>query len=63
LAAAVAWAGIHRVVLPNPNQKDLRELREFVRAEMEFVFAEKFDDGLEAAIPELAARLAEPKPA
>ena len=34
---AARRAGIRRVILPKENQKDLRELPEQVRAEMEFV--------------------------
>lgn len=46
-------AGMRRVILPKANEKDLRELPEHVRAEMEFVFAEHIDDVLTAATPEL----------
>jgi ATP-dependent Lon protease len=46
-------AGMRRVILPKANEKDLRELPEHVRAEMEFVFAEHIDDVLTAAMPEL----------
>ena len=55
---AARRAGITRVILPKGNQKDLRELPEHVRAEMEFVFAERIEEVLVAAIPELAERLA-----
>ncbi|MCU0874485.1 MAG: hypothetical protein MUE50_19290, partial [Pirellulaceae bacterium] len=47
-------AGMRRVILPKANEKDLRELPEHVRAEMEFVYAEHVDDVLAAAIPDLA---------
>jgi hypothetical protein len=40
------------------NEKDLRELPDDVRAEMEFVFVRNVKDVLAAAIPELAERLA-----
>jgi len=46
-------AGVRRVVLPKANEKDLRELPEHVREEMEFVFASHIDEVLNAAIPEL----------
>ena len=46
-------AGIRRVILPKANEKDLRELPDHVRAEMEFLFAEHVDDVLAAAIPDL----------
>ena len=37
---AARRAGMKRVILPKANQKDLREVPESVRKEMEFVFAE-----------------------
>ncbi|RPI12544.1 MAG: endopeptidase La, partial [Acidobacteriales bacterium] len=55
---AARRAGIRRVILPLPNRTDLREIPEQVRAEMEFVFAERIEDVLAAAIPALAERLA-----
>ncbi|MCG3160893.1 MAG: Lon protease 2 [Acidobacteria bacterium] len=60
---AARRAGIRRAILPKENQKDLRELPDNVRAEMEFVFAERVEEVLTAAIPDLAARLALPKAA
>jgi ATP-dependent Lon protease len=54
---AARRAGIRRVILPKENEKDLRELPENVRAEMEFVFAERIEEVLAAAIPDLASRL------
>jgi len=48
---------IRRVILPAGNEKDLRELPENVRAEMEFMFVERIEDVFAAAIPELAERL------
>ena len=48
---AARRAGIKRVILPKANQKDLRELPEPVRAEMEFIFAETIEDVLKAALP------------
>jgi ATP-dependent Lon protease len=50
-------AGIRRFILPSENKKDLRNLPERVRGEMEFIFAERMEDVLAAAIPELAERL------
>ena len=50
-------AGIRRVILPKANEKDLRELPESVRREMEFTLAERIENVLKAAIPELASRL------
>lgn len=54
---AARRAGIRRVILPADNEKDLRELPEHVRTEMEFVFAERIDEVLAAAVPELAERV------
>src|SRR6266567_854390 len=48
---AAQRAGINRVILPKANQKDLRELPDPVRAEMEFIFAETIEDVLKAALP------------
>ncbi len=55
---AARRAGIHRVVLPKANEKDLREVPEEARRDMEFVFAEEIHDVLAAALPALAERLA-----
>jgi ATP-dependent Lon protease len=38
------------VILPKENQKDLRDLPDPVRQEMEFIFAEKAADVLKAAL-------------
>jgi ATP-dependent Lon protease len=54
---AARRAGIKRVILPKDNEKDLTELPEEVRREMQIVFAERIEEVLAAAIPELAARL------
>lgn len=50
-------AGIRRVILPKDNERDLPELPDNVRTETEFIFAERIEDALGAAIPALAARL------
>ena len=55
---AARRAGIRRVILPASNEKDLRELPENIRAEMEFILVERIEDVFAAAIPDLAARLA-----
>ncbi len=52
-------AGIRRVVIPRANEKDLGELPESVRQDMEFTLAKRIEDVLATAIPELAPRLAE----
>jgi len=43
--------GLKRVILPRGNQKDLRDLPEEVRKEMEFVFADRVSDVLAAMLP------------
>ncbi|HUG93987.1 MAG TPA: endopeptidase La [Planctomycetaceae bacterium] len=54
---AARRAGLKRVILPRENEKDLPELPEHVRQEMQFVLAERLEDVLRAAIPGLAERL------
>jgi len=58
---AARRAGLHRVILPKDNEKDLRDLPEHVRQEMEFVWADRIEDALDAAIPALALQM-EPAP-
>jgi ATP-dependent Lon protease len=55
---AARRAGITRVVLPRANQKDLPDLPDEVRNSMEFVFADRIEEVLEATIPGIADRLA-----
>ncbi len=50
---AARRAGIKRVILPKQNEKDLAELTDEVRGEMEFHLAETIDDALVVAIPGL----------
>jgi ATP-dependent Lon protease len=54
---AARRAGIRTVILPRANQKDLREMPEHVRAEMTFIFADRVEDVLKVAIPELRERI------
>jgi len=54
---AARRAGIKRVVLPKANQKDIRDVPEEARNEMEFIFAERIEDVLRALIPQLTERL------
>jgi ATP-dependent Lon protease len=53
---AARRAGMRRVILPRENEKDLRDIPENVRNELEFIFADRIEDVLSAAIPELVAR-------
>ncbi|HML15483.1 MAG TPA: endopeptidase La [Bryobacteraceae bacterium] len=48
---AARRAGLKRVILPRGNQKDLRDLPDEVRKEMEFVFADRIEDVLAAMLP------------
>jgi ATP-dependent Lon protease len=54
---AARRAGVRRIVLPRGNEKDLRELPDKVRSEIEFVFAERIEDVLNAAIPKMSENL------
>jgi ATP-dependent Lon protease len=53
---AARRAGIRRVILPKDNESDLRDLPEEVGAAIEFVLAERIEEALTAALPELAQR-------
>ena len=46
-----------RVILPSANRKDLRDVPDVVRNEMEFFFVERIQEVLEQAIPEAADRV------
>lgn len=50
-------AGLSRIILPLDNQKDLEDLPDSVRADLEFVFVKRLEDVLSAAIPDLAPRV------
>ena len=54
---AARRAGIRTVILPRINEKDLRELPDHVREEMQFVFADRIEDVLKVAAPGLKDRL------
>src|SRR5580704_2482346 len=51
---AARRAGLKRVIVPRGNQKDLRDLPEEVRKEVEFVFADRVEDVLRVMLPSLA---------
>ena len=53
---AARRAGFRRVILPKANAKDLRRLPEGVLDEVEFVLAERFDEVILDAIPDLELR-------
>jgi hypothetical protein len=48
-------ADVYRMA--DANEKDLRELPDSIRRDMEFIPAERIEHVLKAAIPELASRL------
>ncbi len=50
---AARRAGIHRVVLPMGNKKDLRDLPAHVRQEMQFHFVERVEEVLQLVIPNI----------
>ncbi len=50
---AARRTGLRQVILPRGNEKDLDDLPDSVREEMEFTLAERIDDVLRTAIPEL----------
>ena len=61
---AARRAGLKRVILPQTNAKDLRDLPKNVQEEMEFHFADRIDEVFRQAIPGLVPELApEPAPA
>ena len=43
-------AGIRKVLLPARNRKDLEDVPESVREEIKFVFCERVDDAMRAAL-------------
>jgi len=53
---AARRAGIHRIVLPQANKKDLRELPDHVRQEMQFHFVERVEEVLSLVIPNINVR-------
>jgi ATP-dependent Lon protease len=54
---AARRAGMRQVILPKDNEQDLHDLPDSVREEMKFVFAERVEDVLAAALPSVARRL------
>lgn len=54
---AAQRAGLKHIILPSDNQKDLHEIPESIREDLEFVFAERIEQVLASAIPALAERL------
>lgn len=50
---AARRAGMKRIIMPKANTKDLRDIPDHVRNEMEFIFAENVGEVFAAAMPEL----------
>ena len=53
---AASRAGMRRIILPRENGKDLSDLPENVRQQLEVILADRIEDVLAAAVPELAER-------
>jgi len=53
---AARRSGIHRVILPIGNKKDLRDLPDHVRQEMQFHFVERVEEVLSLVIPGINVR-------
>ncbi len=51
---AARRAGIHRIIAPKGNQKDLQDFSEAVRKETEFLFVDRIEQVLAAAFPQAA---------
>jgi ATP-dependent Lon protease len=56
---AARRAGMKRVILPSANEKDLRDVPDSVRAELEFLFVERVEDVLADMIPALKSKLSD----
>jgi ATP-dependent Lon protease len=56
--AAAARAGLKRVMIPARNRKDLEDISEDARRQLEFVFLETIDDAVKAALEPVAAGIA-----
>jgi ATP-dependent Lon protease len=55
---AARRAGMKRVILPKANERDLRDVPESVRAELQFLFVDRVEEVLADMIPSLAPQLA-----
>jgi ATP-dependent Lon protease len=54
---AASRQGVKHVILPKDNEEDLKQLPEEVRQALTFTLAERIEDVLSAALPELGLRL------
>jgi ATP-dependent Lon protease len=58
---AAKRAGIRTVILPQKNAKDLEEIPEAIKKEMEFHFVQKMDEIIPLALRERNPRASAPK--
>ena len=55
---AARRTGIKRVILPRANENDTKEIPDYIRNEMTFIFADRVEDVLAEMLPALAAKFA-----
>lgn len=51
-ALAAKRMGIHKVIIPKRNEKDLEDIPKYVKKDMEFILVEKMDEVLKIALKE-----------
>jgi ATP-dependent Lon protease len=56
-------AGVKKVILPEENEKDLEEVPDFIKEEMEFVFVKNADDIMARVLRDSRKPPAKKKPA
>jgi len=56
---AAMRAGIRTIILPKKNEKDLEEIPERIRNEMNFQFIQRMDEAIELALKQMEPRLAD----
>jgi ATP-dependent Lon protease len=52
-------AGIKTIILPKKNEKDLEEIPEHIRKQMNFNFIQRMDEAIELALKQTEPRSAE----
>ena len=55
---AARRTGIKRVILPRANENDTKEIPDYIRKEMTFIFADRVEDVLAEMLPALAEKFA-----
>lgn len=53
---AARRAGIHRLILLRANEKDLQEIPEYARKDLTFFLADRVEEVIAAAIPDLTTQ-------